>query len=238
MDTTFLQKVEKDFVKRDPDIRPGDTVVVHLRITEAGKERVQLFEGVIIGVKGSGLSKMITVRKISNGVGVEKILPVNSPMIKKIDVKTRGDVRRSKLYYMRDKVGKRSLDVTLDEHFEEMLEEDEIITEDTEKDEDPSSESEEDVQKAEKLKKEKEEEKVEKSDVSEETEEKDPKITEEPEDSSGEVAEDAEEQKDSSGEVAEDAEEQKKKDTQQEKEETPEKEAKAEKKEGSGEKTR
>ena len=125
MDTQFMDKVEGEYVKRDPDIRPGDTVNVHLRITEAGKERIQQFEGMVISVKGGGLSKMITVRKISHGVGVEKILPVNSPMIKKIDVEKRGNVRRSKLYYMRDKIGKRSLDVTLDEHFESIMEEEE-----------------------------------------------------------------------------------------------------------------
>ena len=81
-----------------------------------------MFEGIVISVKGVGLSKMITVRKVSYGVGVEKILPVNSPIIKKIDIIKRGNVRRAKLYYMREKVGKRSLDVMLDEQFEGIVE--------------------------------------------------------------------------------------------------------------------
>lgn len=119
-----MKKVEEKYVKRDSDIRPGDTVKVHLRIVEGGKERIQVFEGVVISVKGSGLSKTFTVRKISHGVGVEKILPVNSLMIKKVDIVERGKVRRSKLYYMRNKVGKRSLDVSMDKGFEAIMEDD------------------------------------------------------------------------------------------------------------------
>ena len=125
MDTEFRDKVEKVHVKRDVDVRPGDTVKVHLLITEAGKDRVQVFEGVVISVKGSGLSRMITVRKISHGVGVEKILPINSPLIKKIEIVKRGNVRRSKLYYMRKKVGKRSLDAGFDDQFEAITDEEE-----------------------------------------------------------------------------------------------------------------
>jgi len=119
-----MQKVEEKYKKRDPDIRSGDTVKVHLRIVEGGKERIQIFEGVVICVKGSGLGKTFTVRKISHGVGVEKILPVNSPMIKKVDIVERGKVRRSKLYYMRGKIGKRALDVSLDDGFKAIMEED------------------------------------------------------------------------------------------------------------------
>lgn len=117
MDTQLIKKIEEKHTRRDVDVRPGDTVKVHLKITEGGKERTQVFEGVVIAVKGSGISKTFTVRKVSYGVGVEKILPVNSPLIKKIDVVERGKVRRSKLYYMRSKVGKRSLDVQLDKEF-------------------------------------------------------------------------------------------------------------------------
>jgi len=129
VDTEFFKKVEKDHVKRELDVRPGDTVKVHLNITEAGKERVQIFEGIVIAVKGVGLGKTITVRKISYGVGVEKILPINSPTINKIDIVKRGNVRRSKLYYMRGKIGKRSLDVNQEEGFEEILEEETAVAE-------------------------------------------------------------------------------------------------------------
>lgn len=113
-----MQKVEKDFIKRSPDIRPGDTVKVHLRITEGGKERIQVFEGIVIAMSGTGLGKSITVRKISSGIGVERIFPLNASVIKKIDVTDRGDVRRAKLFYMRKAVGKRSLDVGYSEGFE------------------------------------------------------------------------------------------------------------------------
>lgn len=140
MDAQFLQKVEKQFVSRDPDIRPGDTVRVHLRITEAGKERIQVYEGMVISVRGTGMRKTITVRKISYGVGVEKIFPVNSPIIKKIDITKRGNVRRSKLYYLRNKIGKRSLDVNTAEGFEAIMEE-EAATAQAEGDEKPGTET-------------------------------------------------------------------------------------------------
>lgn len=133
MDTSYMSKVEAKYVKRTPDLRTGDTVKVHLRITEGGKERIQIFEGIVIAIKGAGLSKTFTVRKISHGVGVEKILPINSPMIKKVDIVERGrKVRRSKLYYVRGKVGKRSLDMKLDENFE-VQEESEDVTEEEDK---------------------------------------------------------------------------------------------------------
>jgi large subunit ribosomal protein L19 len=122
MDPKFKSKVEEKFVKRDVDVKPGDRVKVHIRIEEAGKERIQIFEGIVLSVKGSGLSRTFTVRKISHGIGVEKIFPVQSPLIKKIDVVERGKkVRRSKLYYMRKRIGKRSLDVELDEQFEAVM---------------------------------------------------------------------------------------------------------------------
>lgn len=123
----LLQKVESAYVKRNPDVRTGDTVRVHLRIVEGGKERIQVFEGVVIAVSGVGLGKSITVRKISYGVGVEKILPLNAPVIKKIDIIQRGEVRRSRLYYMRRAVGKRSLDAGTKEGFEAIREGDEEV---------------------------------------------------------------------------------------------------------------
>ena len=123
MNSQLQMKAEESFLKRDIDVRPGDTVKVHLRITEGGKERIQIFEGVVIAVSGNGLSKTITVRKISYGVGVEKIFPLQTPTIKKIDVIERGDVRRAKLYYMRKAVGKHSLDAGVDENFEIIEEE-------------------------------------------------------------------------------------------------------------------
>lgn len=125
MDVSYMKKIEEKYVKRTPDVRTGDTVKVHLKIIEAGKERTQIYEGVVIAVKGTGLGRTITVRKISHGVGVEKVLPINSPLVKKIDITNRGDVRRSKLYYMRHKIGKRSLDAGGVEGFEAIMEEDE-----------------------------------------------------------------------------------------------------------------
>ena len=89
-----------------PDFRPGDTVKVHVRVVEGNRERTQVFEGVVIARNGSGLDASFTVRKISFGIGVERVFPVNAPIIQKIEVTRRGDVRRSKLYYLRDRVGK------------------------------------------------------------------------------------------------------------------------------------
>ena len=101
--------VEKPYLKEDlPDFRPGDTVKVHVRVVEGDRERVQVFEGIVIRRRGSQLSETFTVRKISFGVGVERTFPVHSPMLAKIEVVTRGAVRRSKLYYLRDRVGKKA----------------------------------------------------------------------------------------------------------------------------------
>ena len=91
-----------------PVIRIGDTVRIHNKIVEGTKERIQLFEGTVIAKHGGGISETFTVRKISYGVGVEKIFPVHSPNIAKIDVVRKGKVRRAKLYYLRDRVGKSS----------------------------------------------------------------------------------------------------------------------------------
>ena len=101
--------VERPYLKDDlPDFRPGDTVKVHVRVVEGERERVQVFEGIVIRRRGSQLSETFTVRKVSFGVGVERTFPIHSPMIAKIEVVTRGAVRRSKLYYLRDRVGKKA----------------------------------------------------------------------------------------------------------------------------------
>ena len=101
--------VERPYLKDDlPDFRPGDTIRVHVRVVEGERERVQVFEGIVIRRRGSQLSETFTVRKISFGVGVERTFPLHTPMISKIEVATRGAVRRSKLYYLRDRVGKKA----------------------------------------------------------------------------------------------------------------------------------
>ncbi|MGK2959038.1 MAG: 50S ribosomal protein L19 [Acidimicrobiales bacterium] len=89
-----------------PSFSPGDTLKVHVRVVEGTRERVQLFQGVVIRRQGSGVRESFTVRKVSFGVGVERTFPVHSPIIQKIEVVTLGDVRRAKLYYLRDRVGK------------------------------------------------------------------------------------------------------------------------------------
>ena len=102
-----LNAVESALVRTDlPDFRPGDTVKVHVRVVEGNRERVQVFEGVVIARDGGGLSETFTVRKISFGVGVERVFPVHAPIISKLEIVRRGDVRRAKLYYLRDRVGK------------------------------------------------------------------------------------------------------------------------------------
>lgn len=100
-------ETQKEWLKADvPPFRPGDTVRVNVRVKEGDKERVQAFEGICIARRGGGVSETFTVRKISNGVGVERIFPLHSPMIADIKVVRRGVVRRAKLYYLRDVVGK------------------------------------------------------------------------------------------------------------------------------------
>jgi large subunit ribosomal protein L19 len=89
-----------------PEFRPGDTVSVHVRVVEGDKERIQQFQGVVIGRHGSGMSATFTVRKISDGIGVERVFPLHSPRIAKIDRVKEGSVRRSKLYYLRGLAGK------------------------------------------------------------------------------------------------------------------------------------
>lgn len=98
---------QKDQLKDDvPNFRPGDTVRVHVKIVEGGRERIQVFEGTVIAKKNSGINETFTVRKMSQGVGVERVFPIHSPRIDKIEVVRRGRVRRSKLYYLRSRVGK------------------------------------------------------------------------------------------------------------------------------------
>jgi large subunit ribosomal protein L19 len=89
-----------------PDFRPGDTVKVHVRVIEGNRSRIQVFQGAIIRRQGGGIRETFTVRKVSFGVGVERTFPVHTPVVEKIEVLTRGDVRRAKLYYLRDRTGK------------------------------------------------------------------------------------------------------------------------------------
>ena len=89
-----------------PDFRAGDTLKVHVRVVEGNRSRVQIFQGVVIRRQGGGVRETFTVRKISFGVGVERTFPVHTPVIERIEVVTRGDVRRAKLYYLRDRTGK------------------------------------------------------------------------------------------------------------------------------------
>ncbi|MCB1247937.1 MAG: 50S ribosomal protein L19 [Acidimicrobiales bacterium] len=89
-----------------PAFGPGDTLKVHVRVVEGSKERIQVFQGVVIRRQGSGVRESFTVRKVSYGVGVERTFPLHTPTVAKIEVMTRGDVRRAKLYYLRDRVGK------------------------------------------------------------------------------------------------------------------------------------
>jgi large subunit ribosomal protein L19 len=101
--------VERQVARRDlPPFRPGDTVRVHVRVREGDKERTQVFEGVVIRRRGAGASATFTVRKISSGVGVERIFPVESPTVQKLEIKSRGHVRRARLYYLRDLRGKKA----------------------------------------------------------------------------------------------------------------------------------
>jgi large subunit ribosomal protein L19 len=89
-----------------PNFAPGDTLRVHVRVVEGNRERVQVFEGFVLRRQGSGIRETFTVRKLSFGVGVERTFPIHSPIVAKIEVVARGDVRRAKLYYMRDRIGK------------------------------------------------------------------------------------------------------------------------------------
>jgi len=102
-----IEKVTSDQIKTDlPKFNSGDKIKVHVRVIEGDKERIQPFEGDVISIRGSGLTKTFTVRKIASGVGVERIFPLNSPKIAKIEIIKQGDVRRAKLFYLRNVAGK------------------------------------------------------------------------------------------------------------------------------------
>lgn len=102
-----IDLIEKEHLNLDiPDFQPGDTIKVHSKIIEGDKQRIQVFEGVVISRKGGGSRETFTVRKISYGVGVERIFPLHSPRIAKIEVVRKGRVRRAKLYYLRELKGK------------------------------------------------------------------------------------------------------------------------------------
>ena len=103
----LVKAIEQDNLRNSfPEVNIGDYVKVHLKIKEGARERIQVFEGTVIARKGGGLSETMTVRRVSYGVGVERILPVHSPKIDKIEIVRKGRVRRAKLYYLRDRVGK------------------------------------------------------------------------------------------------------------------------------------
>ena len=115
----IIREIEQEYLKKEiPDFRPGDTVRVYVRITETKEDprtkeivekvRIQPFEGVVIRRRGGGLRETFTVRKITQGIGIERIFPLHSPLIEKIEVRRRGKVRRAKLYYLRDRIGKRA----------------------------------------------------------------------------------------------------------------------------------
>jgi large subunit ribosomal protein L19 len=102
-----LHQVESAYLQAgQPEFRPGDSVRVHVRVREGDKERIQIFQGVVIGRRGGGTRETFIVRKISGGIGVERIFPLHSPVVDKIEVVRRGKVRRAKLYYLRDLRGK------------------------------------------------------------------------------------------------------------------------------------
>ena len=103
----LIKQIEDNHLKDDlPEINSGDSVKVNVKVSEGNRERIQTFEGVVISINGTGLSRTITVRKLSFGVGVERIFPVHAPIVDSVEIIRKGKVRRSKLYYLRDRVGK------------------------------------------------------------------------------------------------------------------------------------
>jgi len=104
-----LDLVDAASLKSDiPDFRPGDTLKVHVKVVEGNRSRIQIFQGIVIRRQGGGVRETFTVRKVSFGVGVERTFPVHTPIVEKIELVTRGDVRRAKLYYLRDLRGKKA----------------------------------------------------------------------------------------------------------------------------------
>ena len=117
MKNAIIQEIENKQLRADiPEFRAGDTVKVHLRILEAKKERIQVFEGVVLSRQGKGLGAMFTVRKVIDGVGAEKVFPLHTRSISKIEVVKYGRTRRSKLYYLRDLIGSKVTRIKEDEH--------------------------------------------------------------------------------------------------------------------------
>src|SRR5581483_9528150 len=107
MNQALLDKIESEQYRKNPlDFAVGDSVRVHTKVVEGDKERIQVFSGVVIGRRGHGLNEMFTVRRISYGEGVERVFPVHSPRVEKIEVERQGDVRRAKLTYLRKRIGK------------------------------------------------------------------------------------------------------------------------------------
>ena len=107
MNQAILDKIESDQLRKDnPSFSVGDTVRVHTKVVEGDKERIQIFAGVVIGRRGHGLNEMFTVRRISYGEGVERVFPVHSPRVEKVEVERQGSVRRAKLTYLRKRLGK------------------------------------------------------------------------------------------------------------------------------------
>lgn len=107
MSRSLVEFVENEYMKKDvPSIRVGDTVKTHMRIVEGEKERIQIVEGVVISKKHDGIRETFTVRKVSSGMGVERTFPLHSPRVEKVEVVRSGKVRRAKLYYLRDRMGK------------------------------------------------------------------------------------------------------------------------------------
>ncbi len=107
MKNEIMDQLEKSQMKKDiPDFRPGDTVRAHVRVVEGSRERIQVFEGVVIKRRGSGMNESFTLRRVSYGVGVERTFPLHAPKVEKIEVVRRGRVRRAKLYYLRQRRGR------------------------------------------------------------------------------------------------------------------------------------
>jgi len=134
-----MKKIEGDQLKKRPEVKVGDTVKLHMKIREGNKERIQIFEGVVMALGSSGVNQTITVRKISYGIGVERVVPMHSNLLEKIEVVKRGTVKKSKLFYLRGRVGRRALkvgnvkDLYLTDEVEvpEVGEQEEVVKEDT-----------------------------------------------------------------------------------------------------------
>jgi large subunit ribosomal protein L19 len=110
MSQALLDKIEEKHYRKEPlQFNVGDTVKVHTRVVEGNKERIQVFSGIVIGQRGHGLNETFTVRRISYGEGVERVFPIHSPRVEKVEVERRGNVRRAKLTYLRGRIGKKAM---------------------------------------------------------------------------------------------------------------------------------